>query len=603
MSISFKDNPELIGRELDSLRSLKIETEIVESEEHPDRVVFASVIPNNVFGNNTGEAINLEIIFPDNFPFFRPQVLAKDLKLPRHQNPISCNLCLLDRETMNWDIQSIGTFLQERLPKVLKEGMETDSSIISEIPNEQAEPVSEYYARMDTLVFTSGLPIIMDEPIKSIEAELQILDSGTLNIETKQNPSTIELSNTSNSGLIFNINKWFDKDGNVIENEFESYFEADKTKTITWYKLSKFPSEIQGGEFPKLFKELIERDEALTIRKLQLKTKDFKLLSSFAILFPEEQSPGKFGWGWMHYTFGEFLGKFSKGKRIPEWHIMGSKIQRLNKTDYFKRIPQVQNFQEKTVGIVGLGAIGAPIAIELAKNGIKALKILDYDWVETSNSVRWPLGIDYLGHLKTEALNKFISLNYPYTCVSTFQHRIGDPFSKINENELLDNFFAGCDLIIDASVENAVNHLLSNRCRSLTLPYVLAEGRRGGWGGLVARILPHTEKGCWTCLQHKLYDDAEQENIPRPPDDKSGDIQQAGCGDISFTGTHFDLLNVSLAVVKIVANLFSSDETFEWDVAILSTVDNEKNKPQLPQWKSYNLSVSKNCPYKDDFHS
>lgn len=603
MSVSFKDKPDHIERELNSLRSHGIATEVVERKEHPHRVVFECIIPENVFGNNTGESIDLEIIFPDNFPFFRPQVHAKKLNLPRHQNPVSFDLCLLGRETVNWDIQSIGTFLQERLPKVLKEGIETDSSVIAKIPNEQAEPVSEYYTSMKSLVFTSGRPIIMDEPITFISSELKILDSGRLKIETKQNPSKVELIKNSNSGLVININKWLDKKGNLIETDFESYFPGDKSKTITWYKLSKFPSEIYGENFLNLFKDLIMQDNASELQKLELRTHDFKLFSSFAILFPEEYSPGMFGWGWMQFTLGEPINRSSKGRRNPDWQIMGSKIQRLSKTEYFKRIPQVKRFQEKTVGLVGLGAIGAPIAIELAKNGIKTLKILDYDWVEVSNSVRWPLGLDYIGYLKTEALKKYISTNYPHTTILPFDHRIGNPYSKIDENELLKQLFVECDVVIDATVENAVNHLLSNRCRSLGIPYILAEGRRGGWGGIIAKILPEPNKGCWTCLQHKLYNEEDHESIPRPPDDHSGDVQQAGCGDISFTGTHFDLVNVSLAVVKVIANIFSSDETFDWDVAVLRTVNKDDDKPILPQWETFNLSVSKHCSYQDDFHS
>lgn len=604
MSISFKDKPELIESELDSLRFHGLEPKIVEREDYPNRIVFECNIPNGLFGNNTGEPIDLEIIFPDNFPFFRPQVLAKNLHLPRHQHPMHLDLCLLPRETINWDIQKIGSFLKDRLPKVLKEGVETDPKVIASTPNEQAEPVSEYYTNMKTLVFMSGRPIIMQEPITSISTQLKILDSGTLKIETKQNPSTVALDKTSDSGLVINISNWIDRNGHSIESDSESYFTSEKSRTLSWYKLSKFPSEIYGENFLIELKKMINRDQGIDIKSLQLRTQDFNLLSSFCLLFPEEHSPGEFGWGWMQFTLGQMIGRSAKVKNAPKkFANIASKIQHLSKTEYFNRIPQVETFQEKTVGLLGVGAIGAPIALELAKNGIKTLKILDYDWFEASNTVRWPLGMDYIGYSKIEALKKYISFNYPYTTILPYYHKIGDPYLKIDENELLEDFFNGCDVIIDATVENAVNHLISNRCRTLNKPYILAEGRRGGWGGLVARILPNNTDGCWTCLQNKLYNESEKEPIPKPPDDNTGDIQQAGCGDISFTGTHFDLLNVSLAVVKILANIFSDDETFTWDVAVLKTVSKDEKKPILPHWETYPLTVSKHCPYQDDLHS
>lgn len=131
MSKSFKDNPEFIDEELESLRKKGLEPKIVEREDYPNRVVFECDIPNGTLGNDTGKNIELEIIFPDNFPFFRPQVLAKNIHLPRHQHPFHMDLCLLPKETINWDIQDIGSFLEDRLPKVLKEGRETDPEVIA----------------------------------------------------------------------------------------------------------------------------------------------------------------------------------------------------------------------------------------------------------------------------------------------------------------------------------------------------------------------------------------------------------------------------------------------------------------------------------------
>lgn len=601
MSKSFKDKPEFIKSEMDSLRAHGLEPKIMEHEHYPNRIVFECTIPKDVLGNNTGEPIELEIVFPDNFPHFRPQVFGKNLNLPRHQNPISKDLCLLARETLNWDIQSIGSYLQKQLPKVLIEGLETDPAVIAAIPNEQAEPVSEYYSICQTLIFTSGKPLIMNEAVPDFSSELQILDSGKLKVETKQNPSTVELGENSTEPLVFNICEWLNNKGEIIESDFQSYFSAIKNKTLTWYQLSKFPDEIYGEDFILEFSKMIKRDNALSPQTLQLQTGDFNLLQSFCIIFPEEHAAGDRGWGWIHFTVGQPRNRSKSNPHLKT--LLGSKIQVLSKTEYFNRIPQVRNFQEKTVGLLGVGAIGAPIAIELAKNGIKTLKILDCDRLEAQNSVRWPLGLDYIGYTKVDALNKFLSLNYPFTNVTSFNHKIGDLSYKVDENKLLADFFNECDVIIDATVENGVNHLISNRCRNLNIPYILAEGRRGGWGGLVARILPGQTRGCWTCLQNKLYNETEEEPITKPPDDQNGDMQQAGCGDITFTGTHFDLVNVSYAVVKILANMFSDDDTFDWDIAVLKTVNNDENIAILPEWKTHPLLVSKNCPYEDDLHS
>jgi molybdopterin/thiamine biosynthesis adenylyltransferase len=48
--------------------------------------------------------------------------------------------------------------------------------------------------------------------------------------------------------------------------------------------------------------------------------------------------------------------------------------------------------QAKRVGVVGLGALGAPVVLELAKNLTGELRILDGDHVDAGTIVRWPVG-------------------------------------------------------------------------------------------------------------------------------------------------------------------------------------------------------------------
>src|SRR5215203_2732352 len=47
--------------------------------------------------------IALTATFPDLYPYFRFEVVAPELQLAHHQNPLSGGLCLLGREGGNWD--------------------------------------------------------------------------------------------------------------------------------------------------------------------------------------------------------------------------------------------------------------------------------------------------------------------------------------------------------------------------------------------------------------------------------------------------------------------------------------------------------------------
>ena len=89
---------------------------------------------------------NLQVIFPDLYPYFRFEIYAHDLVLPHHQNPFSKNLCMIGRRTENWHIKdTLASFLLERLPKVLKAGKSTDCEEVEGVEQHQAEPISDYY--------------------------------------------------------------------------------------------------------------------------------------------------------------------------------------------------------------------------------------------------------------------------------------------------------------------------------------------------------------------------------------------------------------------------------------------------------------------------
>lgn len=77
------------------------------------------VMRGSIFHN--GEKIELEVVYPDLFPFLRPEVYAKELRRDRHQNPYDGNLCLLDRSTRAWSPSLTGAWLvRERVPHLLR---------------------------------------------------------------------------------------------------------------------------------------------------------------------------------------------------------------------------------------------------------------------------------------------------------------------------------------------------------------------------------------------------------------------------------------------------------------------------------------------------
>jgi tRNA A37 threonylcarbamoyladenosine dehydratase len=351
---------------------------------------------------------------------------------------------------------------------------------------------------------------------------------------------------------------------------------------------------------------IAKQPKVLNLGTKPVAVKDGYITHVWALTFPEETEPGVLGQGWVFLVQGtqtiqvpQGKGKISKQTQHVCYYAQAA---RNGPEDVRVRVPGLDNLRQHTVAIAGLGALGAPVAIELARNQVGTLHLLDYDIVDPGPSVRWPLGLTAFCQLKTAALAQFIEENYPRTKVKVFTHRIGLPRSlqDIPEGEprVIDEFLSGTSLLIDASAEIGISHFLSTESRQRAIPYLCLYATPGAWGGLVMRVVPGRTAGCWMCLQYAKDDGT----VPIPPADlATGRIQAAGCGDLTFTGAGFDLQNVSLTAVRLAASTLCSSAKggyaeFEWDIGVLSLVD-EQHTPILPSWKTYPLRVHPKCPY------
>lgn len=595
MAVWYEEKPDILREELESLTSRGIQFEKDKESLKKKRLQLSCILPRGTFDIDLGEDLLIDVEFPDNYPYFRPEVILKNHSLPRHQHPSGKNLCLIPRPTQFWQVVSIGKFLETRLPLVLSKGEITDQNEIALDPEEQAEPVSENYINQPKLSVISDRPSFFSNPLPEDQEEFEVLEHGFVDLLYPDYSHTIDLlidpeklEENLEKNLRFIAKRWLDIKGNSIHEDFPFPHKNHHTKRTKWYLLNQFPSFIDDRSGLKELYELLRIKDIPLPKNLKIKAKDVELEYLIGLIFPEEISRGKMGWGWMFLSQGKLR---SKEKTIPQEVQFNIPVQSIANEDVQLRIPESFGFQEKTISVIGLGTLGALSAIEMAKNGVKKMILMDFDKVDTTSSVRWPLGYEYVGLQKTVALKNFINKNFPRVEVEVVIHRIGSLQNAFkNENEKIEKLL-NTDFLYDSSAEEGVNHFLSRLCKKNNIPYLIIEGRRGGWGGVVARVLPLEKKGCWMCLQHALYDGT----ITPPPEDAKGGIQPKGCGDITFTGSSFDMYNISLAGVKLLAQTLKGVET-GYDVGVLSMVD-EKENPILPKWDSYELIIHPNCPY------
>jgi hypothetical protein len=364
------------------------------------------------------EPLVLQVVFPDNYPYFRPDVYAPGLSLPRHQDPFHKNLCLLQQPTSNWSPEwTLVGYLQEQLPKVLEKGSVEDQAAVAADRDERAEPISVYYADTSLpVIFDSswadavpiqdeeiillgkahtGLPVDATFPMRMAVLETQVSSGESVGVLPKtlrdDYPQTME-------GVIIRLK--------------QNPPSANANESLIWLKglASKYRVDISNKGH------------------INLQT-GVRLTGFIGLNFPEEVEPGRMGMGWLFLITVSIKERYTLPTKKAQYHDRLSsfyaKPLRAGKGDLQVRVPKLVGLKKKCVAVAGLGAIGAPAALEFARNQLGELRLLDFDIVEPATTVRWPLGLTYSGWHKTAALEDFIGKHYPATEVKKFNHKVG----------------------------------------------------------------------------------------------------------------------------------------------------------------------------------
>lgn len=537
------------------------------------------------------EPIRLVVVYPDNFPYFKPEVYALNVSLPRHQNPLQKNLCLLPRATEFWDVDwTLADYLVAQLGKVLTQGAIVDERLIAADPHEQAEPASAYYAN-------AANPIIFDssvfDAVHTAEAEVTVLGRIQVGIPSGQiiNNRLAVLESTTAKGK--EVAGQFPA---TLQKQFPHKFEGYALR------LSQRPPSGDATQDLKWLKRLVDKPtNGVGLRSRPLSKNGITINQIWALNFPEEIGPGKMGLGWLflidatkEVVIPGAKGKAARGVLDVSYYAQAA---RSSAQEISIRVPTLVGLPSLSIAIVGLGAIGAPAAIEFARNQIGALRLMDFDSVNPATTVRWPLGFSAFGRPKNEALKQFIEDEYPRTAVKVLNHKVGGHpnLGGVPETHVMDELLTGVSLLFDASAEVGVSNFLSTEAMKRGIPYVSLYATPGAWGGLVMRVVPGKTEGCWMCLQHAKFNGS----IPYPISDMEGQVQAAGCGDLTFTGASFDLQNVTLAAVRLAITTLSADTPggypdASWDVGILSLMDSD-NRPIPPTWQTFPLKAE--CPH------
>jgi hypothetical protein len=507
---------------------------------------------------------NLVAVFPDTFPYLRPEVYAPELRLAHHQNPFNRNLCLLGRATEYWTPSTtLADLLQSQLPR-LREVLETDECAdIAGLEDPQGEPLTAFFEYESEAVILIDSGWIIPQNISAGELGIRLLDEQMTPLRA------VVLRVTSDAGdaiahapfgandAVQLVGRWARIDEPVVEDDPEQFL------------------NVAG------------------LRAAMNRTPWNQDLQILGITFPEELGYKRTGSGWVFIVRRRGNAKgFRPGHNVKTTFVRSA---RLGIGDLSARVPSFGLLQRATIAVFGAGCLGAPSIVEFAKSGVGTIHFLDCDVVEGATIVRWPIGLPAVGRDKVKMLAHHLNTQYPWVKFRGAAHKLGRADAPTPERTVLADMLKGVDLVYDATAETGLQYLLSELARQRHIPYVSVDATRGGWGGTVARLTNAPGTACWGCVQLGI----EEGEIPKPPEDVTGSVQPEGCQQITYTGSHVDLQEIMLqgvrtAISTVMPKWDPAYRDFQWDVGVLSLRDDAGLRTE-PRWSVHRVAKRNDC--------
>jgi molybdopterin/thiamine biosynthesis adenylyltransferase len=156
-------------------------------------------------------------------------------------------------------------------------------------------------------------------------------------------------------------------------------------------------------------------------------------------------------------------------------------------------------FTNDRVLIVGVGGLGVPAAMALARAGVRKLGLIDPDPIELSNLARQVIyRVSDLGTPKVIAAARHLSENDPDVQIETHQFDL----NAANAAEVISHY----GFVIDATDNPVTKFLINDTCVAARRPYVY--GGVLGLTGQAMTVIPG-RSACLRCLFEDPPDEAE----------------------------------------------------------------------------------------------
>ena len=531
------------------------------------------------------ENLELTVAFSFLHPFFPPSVLAPHLSLTRHQNPVTGGLCLVAQGHDQWDANGMVADMiarqLEELFGVLEDRERGDFAAAAQKEEVWPDPVSLYFNGLSEAFSAAYFAQDIVVPHQATGRAAARLADRPFQTEAKVAAVEIELRR---------IEPW-------TGAWMTPSFEVPTTSARTWRTLPArwVRASLAGCRSADDLMSAAERAAAAAEIANAKNATAWNAIEKNDVFLTTIVSDDEADYeGRTHRPGLTFLLSRRKGRRVVHEVIRSFGIGE----HLFDRLPLRAALRPKKALLIGCGAIGSFVALELARAGFAHVTLIDHDLVEPGNYVRWPIGREAWGMPKALILAGMITAQYPYTAAEPLIFRVGVAESDAGEvrqrpshpHHVLRRAIDEADVIIDATADSACQQALAYLARRAGKPLVIGNGTFGAFGGIVAQFRPDSP-ACFNCLRQQWV----ARGLPTPPEDPAGKLVPVGCNQETFRGGSFDLQEVSLQIVRSAIGMVVPHEfdSGTWDLAVLAHF--KDGTRVLPRWETSSIVPALSC--------
>lgn len=479
--------------------------------------------------NHGGRALDMVTVFPPGFPVARPEIrLNNPADRPRgHCDPTNGNLCYLAHHRHAWQPRRlVADYIAERLPMIL------DGA------GDEGEPVAEPAEHWWTTLVIQGSILVVESDWTLASATIGNILLRTV-VERGRPPVIRCLADAVMDGT-----------GGALarrQSALPLEFAEAATLSVPW---RLFDRELKPDEHARVLEEVL----AGAPRRGVVKLPGGRHARMAVAVCPTEIAHGRAGLSWI------MLAQTGDGRSLEQGRGVSvvtnsARTLRAGPGERRSRSPSAATLEGRKIAVVGLGAIGAPVALDLVQNGAAQVAMGDHDIVTPGNAVRWPLGESAWGRFKVDALALHIAANHAGLATPVSRRMIGDIDldAPLPDDAAFAEAVTAADLIVDCTASAEAERLLADRARSMGVPLVSTYGTATLGGGIVACFVPGG--ACPMCLLHHRSDGSLT-----PPPGEEGDghaVQLPGCAEATFAGASHDLAELSMQAVRVIVRAFA----------------------------------------------